>query len=197
VQMDETYLQVVRSEKAPASDHYMVVRAAGPPGRRIILFNYEPSRTVAALQNLLIGPQGPYTGKLLTDGLELYDPVAEALKLVHFGCLQHCRMYYHKAAKVTELPSGKNLARVAIDDYIGKIYAAERQIKDLREEREKSGTVLLEPHAYLRYLFEELPKASTAEALEALLPWNVKPVLRTHGVTANCSCPTEFPTYHR
>jgi transposase len=107
--MDETYLQVVRSEKAPASDHYMVVRAAGPPGRRIILFNYEPSRTVAALQNLLVGPQGPYTGKLLTDGLELYDTVAEALKLVHFGCLQHCRTYYHKAAKVTELPSGKNL----------------------------------------------------------------------------------------
>jgi hypothetical protein len=87
VQMDETYLQVVRSEKAPASDHYMVVRAAGPPCRRIILFNYEPSRTVAALQDLLIGPQGPYTGKLLTDGLELYDTVAEALKLVHFGCL--------------------------------------------------------------------------------------------------------------
>jgi hypothetical protein len=68
----------------------MVVRAAGPPGRRIILFNYEPSRTVASLQSLLIGPQGPYTGKLLTDGLELYDAVAEALKLVHLGCLQHC-----------------------------------------------------------------------------------------------------------
>jgi transposase len=291
LQMDETYLQVVRSEKAPASDHYMVVRAAGPPGRRIILFNHEPSRTVAALQNLLIGPQGPYTGKLLTDGLELYDTVAEALKLAHFGCLQHCRTYYHKAAKVTELPSGKNLARVAIDDYIGKVYAVERHIKELREEREKSGTTLpleavlkirqersapvmtafkewvekllpgvpptsalgkalsytmnqwsklvrflespempvdnnyvenqirpfaqgrrvwlfaqtqhgarasanlyslvscarvngLEPYAYLRYLFEELPKASTAEALEALLPWNVKPLLRVLSATA-------------
>ena len=30
----------------------------------------------------------------------------------------------------------------------------------------------LEPHAYLLHLFEELPQASTAEALEALLPWN-------------------------
>jgi transposase len=118
------------------------VRAPGPPGRRIILFNYEPSRTVAALQNLLIGPQGPYTGKLLTDGLELYDTVAEALKLVHLGCIQHCRTYYHKAAKVTEVPSGKNLARVAIDEYIGKVYAVERHIKDLREEREKSGVTL-------------------------------------------------------
>jgi len=279
VQMDETYLQVVRSDKAPASDHYMVVRAAGPPGRRIILFNYEPSRTVAALKNLLIGPQGPYTGKLLTDCLELYDTVAEALKLVHLGCLQHCRTYYYKAAKVTELPSEKNLARVALEDYIG----VERHIKELREVREKSGETLpleavkkirqerstplmaafkewvgallpavppqsalgkalsytinqwsklvgflehpelpvdnnylenqirpfstgrrawlfaqtqhgvrasanlyslvscarvngFEPHAYLLHLFEELPKASIAEALEALLPWNAKPV---------------------
>lgn len=285
VQMDETYLQVLKSEKAPASEHYMMVRAAGPPGRRIILFTYEPSRTVAALQNLLIGPQGPYTGKLLTDGLELYDTVAEALRLTHLGCLQHCRTYYHKAAKVTELPSGKSLARVAIEDYIGKVYAVERQIKELREERERAGgtlpleTVLkmrqqrsapllaafkdwvdkllpgvppgsalgkalsytvnqwpklvrhlehpevpvdnnylenqirpfaqgrrawlfahnpygakasanlfslvscarvngLEPYAYLLHLLEQLPTASTAEALEALLPWNVKPVLQ-------------------
>ena len=142
VQMDETYLQVLKSEKAPSSDHYMVVRAAGPPGRRIILFNYEPSRTGEALKNLLIGPQGPYSGKLLTDGLELYDTVAEALKLTHFGCLQHCRTYYHKAAKVTELPSGKNLARLAIEDYIGKVYAVERHIKALREERERAGGAL-------------------------------------------------------
>jgi hypothetical protein len=29
-----------------------------------------------------------------------------------------------------------------------------------------------------------LPKASTAEALEALLPWNVKPLLRALSATA-------------
>lgn len=291
VQMDETYLQVLKSEKAPASEHYMVVRAAGPPGRRIILFNYEACRTAAALQNLLMGPQGPYTGKLLTDGLELYDIVAEALRLTHFGCLQHCRTYYHKAAKVTELPSGRSLARVAIEDYIGKVYAVERHIKELREERERAGLTLgldtvlktrqersapimvafknwvdqllpgvppnsalgkalsytvrqwpklvrhlehpelpvdnnylenqirpfaqgrrlwlfahnpygakasanlyslvscarvngLEPYAYLLYLLEELPKANTAEALESLLPWNVKPVLQARPVSA-------------
>jgi hypothetical protein len=89
----------------------MIVRAAGPPDRRIILFNYEASRTVASLQGLLIGPQGPYTGKLLTDGLDLYENVAEALKLVHCGCLQHCRTYYHKAAKVTELPPASALGK--------------------------------------------------------------------------------------
>jgi hypothetical protein len=30
---------------------------------------------------------------------------------------------------------------------------------------------------YLSYVFEHLPAATTAEALEALLPWNVKPIL--------------------
>jgi len=31
----------------------------------------------------------------------------------------------------------------------------------------------LEPYAYLRYLFTELPKATTVEAIEALLPGNL------------------------
>lgn len=30
---------------------------------------------------------------------------------------------------MTELPSGKNLARVALEDYIAKAYAVERHIK--------------------------------------------------------------------
>ena len=89
VQMDETYLQVLQSQKAPSSEHYMVVRAAGPPGRRIVLFTHVPSRTAAALKDLLIGSDGPFRGKLLTDGLELYDIVTESLGLQHFGCLQH------------------------------------------------------------------------------------------------------------
>ena len=282
IQMDETYLQVVRSETAAGSDHYMVVRAGGAPGRRAVLFNYLPSRTGEALKGLLIGPSGPYRGKLLTDGLEQYDTLAEALGLVHFGCLQHCRTYFHKAAKVTELPSGQNLARVALKDHLGEIYGVEREIKALREARGQLGETLslervlairqqksapllaafkvwvdqllpgvapksalgkalsyttkqwpklvrhldhpempidnnyvenqirplaqgrrawlfaetqygarssanlyslvssarangLEPSKYLYHLFEEFPKADTAEALEALLPWNLNP----------------------
>ena len=61
----------------------MVVRAGGAHGKRIVLFNYEASRTTEALKNLLIGPNGPYRGKLLTDGLDLYDAVAEELGLRH------------------------------------------------------------------------------------------------------------------
>jgi transposase len=142
VHMDETYLQVLKSDKAVNSTHYMVVRAGGPPGRRIILYNYEASRTTEALKNLLIGPNGPYTGKLITDGLDLYDGVCASLKLLHFGCLQHLRAYFRKAQKVSELASSRSLARVAVEDYIGKVYAVEREIKKLEEEHEGRGETL-------------------------------------------------------
>lgn len=42
----------------------------------------------------------------------------------------------------------------------------------------------LEPYAYLLHLLEWLPTAVTTEALEGLLPWNVKPVLKIQRVAA-------------
>jgi transposase len=165
VQMDETYLQVLQSQKAPSAEHYMVVRAAGPPGRRIVLFTYVPSRTAAALRELLMGSDGPFRGKLLTDGLELYDIVAESLGLQHLGCLQHCRTYYHKALKVTELPSGRALARVAMEDYLGKVFKTEREIKELREQRERTGG-----EAELDEILE-LRRQKSAPVLKAFKRW--------------------------
>jgi len=46
----------------------------------------------------------------------------------------------------------------------------------------------LEPYAYLRHVFTELPKATTLAEIEALLPWNVELTsslgAATHGVAA-------------
>jgi len=33
----------------------------------------------------------------------------------------------------------------------------------------------LEPYAYLRHVFKELPAAESVEAMEALLPWHLSP----------------------
>lgn len=85
VHSDETRLQVLKSDKAPTSDHWMWVRAAGPPGRRIVLFNYDASRSGAIPRRLLEG----YRGILLTDGYEAYAGAAESLGLVHAGCWVH------------------------------------------------------------------------------------------------------------
>jgi transposase len=291
--IDETVLRVLRNENRETIDgmHYMAARAAGPPDKRIVLFNYLPARNQEALRGLLKGADGEYyRGILLSDGLPLYDGVCEQLKLIHAGCLAHARRYFDTAVKVTESPSGKSLARVARDDFIGKVYALERKLKELRKEREAAGGVFspgevleyrqkheapvmeafkkwiddllpgvppksklgealgyvdgqwkkltrflehplpldnntieqqikhfvtgrkgwlfvdsaygatasanlyslvmsakainLEPYAYLSYLFEHLPTAQTREALQALLPWNVKAVLRAQAKAA-------------
>lgn len=139
---DETPVQVLKSHKATSSDHYMIVRAAGPPGRRIVLYEYAPTRNVETLKRILTGPDGPYRGKLVCDGLELYDFLAEdpAFEgLILCGCLTHARRYYDKSAKVTESPSGQQLARVAIKDFLGKVFFIERQIEAQREARERAG----------------------------------------------------------
>jgi transposase len=140
--MDETYLQVLKSDKAPSADHFMVIRAAGPPGKRIILYNYLPSRTQAGLKELLIGAEGPYRGKLLTDGLEQYDAICAELNLLHFGCFQHCRQYFIKAQKVSELPSSRTLASAALDDYIRPVFKLEDRIEELRLQHEQRGESL-------------------------------------------------------
>jgi transposase len=138
---DETPLHVLKSEKPVASDHYMMVRAAGPPGRRIVLFNYEPNRNVAALKRLLTGPEGTYRGKLVADGLGLYESIEAdpAFAFTLCGCLAHARRGFDRALKVSASPSDHDLARVAIKDYIGKVYTFEREIANRREARERSG----------------------------------------------------------
>ena len=284
IHIDETPLQVLRSDKAVGADHYIVARAGGPPGRRIILYDYIASRTTAALKQLLVGPDGPYQGKLISDGLERYDEIAAQLNLLHFGCFTHCRTMFFKARKVSQLPSSRTLANAAMEDYIGPVYLVERQIKALQEQYQQRGETLpletvralrqekskpilekfkawvdellpgtppnsalgkalgytsrqwpklvrhlehgeipidnnyierqikhyatgrrawlfsydavgaqasanlyslvmtcraneVEPYAYLNYLFERLPAASTVEEIEALLPWNFKAML--------------------
>jgi transposase len=139
---DDTTVQVLKSEKAPTTDHYMFVLAAGPPGRRMVLYQYAPNRNATTLENLLTGPDGPYRGKAVCDGLKLHDLLEEdpAFRgLTLFGCLTHCRRYYDKANKVSEMPSSQSLSRVALKEYLGKVFYIERQIEEQREARERAG----------------------------------------------------------
>ena len=68
----------------------------------------------------------------MCDGLELYDYVGEDATfaaMTLFGCLTHCRRYYDQSAKVTESPSVQQLSRVALKDFLGKVFFAERRSK--------------------------------------------------------------------
>lgn len=52
------------------------------------------------------------------------DPAFRGLRL--YGCLTHCRRYYDRVEKFTELPSEQSLARVAIKDYLGPFAVGRR-----------------------------------------------------------------------
>ncbi len=79
--------------------------------------------------------------------------------------MQHCRAYSIKAKKVSELPSSRSLAQVAIEDHFRKVYLVEQQITMLREQHALRGETLpLETVAQLR-------KDKSAPIMKSLKHW--------------------------
>ena len=82
IRIDETPIQVLKSEKSAHAEHWMWVRVAGPSRQRLILFEYDPSRATAVAARLLEGA----SDYLQSDGYAVYDAVAARLALIHVGC---------------------------------------------------------------------------------------------------------------
>jgi transposase len=170
VHCDETRLQVLKSDKAPTADHWIWVRAAGPPGRRIVLFDYDASRGGAVPMRLLQG----YRGILLTDGYEPYDRVAEALDLVHAGCVAHARRRFDAAVKASQRGSDAQ-ARIGWE-FIRELYRIERPLWDkehpctphqrLQIRAEHSAPVVEKFHAWLEAIAPQvLPQSLLGKAV--------------------------------
>jgi transposase len=176
IHCDETRLQVLKSDKAPTADHWMWVRAAGPPGKRIVLFDYDPSRGGAVPKRLLEG----FRGILLSDGYDPYDAVAESLKLVHAGCFAHVRRKFDEArkAQATENATGGH-ARAALE-MIRELYLIERALWDrdqpitpghrVRVRAELSAPIIIRFHAWLEALAPKvLPQSLLGKAVHYTL----------------------------
>lgn len=126
IYLDETPLQVLKSDKAPQSDHYLWVRSAGPPNHRIVLFDYDPSRGGTVPKRLL----PDYHGAILTDGWDAYDAVAKAQSLIHAGCWAHARRKFDEARKAA---SRADIERNRSDEMLALIrdlYAIERTLTE-------------------------------------------------------------------
>lgn len=169
VHMDETRLQVLRSDKPPTSDHWMWVRAAGPPGQRIVLFDYDPSRAGSVPTRLLAG----FSGILLTDGYEAYDAVVKTQGLVHAGCLAHARRRFEDARKVNT--DSQSSARLALD-LIGQLYSIEHPLKDaapaerLAVRMQRSAPIMSRFHAWLNEMAAQvLPQSALGKAVRYTL----------------------------
>jgi transposase len=184
IHCDETRLQVLKSDKAPTADHWMWVRAAGPPGRRIILFDYDASRAGAVPLRLLHG----YRGILLTDGYEAYGKVAATLGLVHAGCMAHARRKFEEARKAS---GADGQARLALE-FIRELYRIERSLADREPAREpaerlcirteRSASIMAQFHAWLEALAPKvLPQSLLGRAMYYTLgQWPKLTVFLTH-----------------
>ena len=122
VHMDETRIQVLKSDTAPTADHWVWVRAAGLPKRRIVLFDYDPSRGRQVPERLL----GDFTGVLLTDGYNIYDAVAEVKCLTHAGCWAHARRYFNDVKKIAQ--DDASVSKQALDT-AGQLYRIEKPLR--------------------------------------------------------------------
>ncbi len=188
IHCDETRLQVLKSDKAPTASHWMWVRTSGPPGRRIILFDYDASRAGSVPKRLLEG----YHGILLTDGYEAYEATARALGLVHAGCLAHVRRKFDEARKAQTSGVAESQAKVALE-FIRDLYLIEKALWDkeqpaspehrVRARTELSAPIMARFHAWLEALAPQvLPQSLLGKAVHYTLgQWPKLTTFLTHG----------------
>ena len=173
VRIDETRVQVLNSDKSPTSLHWMWVRVAGPKHRRIILFDYDPSRGGEVADALLQG----CSGYLQSDGYQVYEGATERAGLVHVGCFAHARRRFFEALKA--LPNAQRTGATAAHEAVRRIdalYLIERQIKDLEDPQrtqirtEEALPQLKSLHEWATELqHQTIPSGKLGEALGYLL----------------------------
>ena len=102
IHMDETVVQVLKEPgRKPTSPSYMWVQTGGPPGKPVVLYDYDPSRSGEVPFRLLQG----YHGYLMTDGYEGYGKLARTEGIEHSVCWAHARRRFIEAVKVQ--PKGR------------------------------------------------------------------------------------------
>src|ERR1700688_1654237 len=173
IRIDETPVQVIHSEKSASSEHWMWVRVAGPPRQRIILFDYDASRSSEVAARLLEGAHGV----IQSDGYGAYDQVAKQYGLVHCGCIAHARRKFFEAIKA--LPKNEQKTATAAHEAVRRIdelYKIERESSLLGDaeravvRQEKALPLLESLRAWATDLeLQTLPSGKLGKALAYLL----------------------------
>ncbi len=162
IQGDETRLQVLKEPgMTPTGDKWIWVMRGGPPGRTVVLFNYDKSRGGAVAERLLENFTGRY---FQSDGYAGYDKACAAKALVHLGCMDHGRRKVVEAIKTQPKPlKGKPSVAMVLLSHIDALYRFERQWAELDdderyEQRQKIAVPRLTK--LKRWLDEKQPKVA-------------------------------------
>ncbi len=164
---DETTLQVLREPgRSAQSKSYMWLYRTGRDGPTIVLYDYQTTRASKHPDKFLSG----FKGYLQTDGYSGYGKLT-GVTLV--GCWAHARRKFTDALKA--LPAaqkGKPVAASVGLDYCNKLFAIEKQLKDVSDQEryekrlERSKPLLDDFYGWLkRQRQQTLPKSTFGEAI--------------------------------
>lgn len=130
VSCDETRVQVLKEDgRTPESQSWMWIRATPSDKQKIVLFDYDPSRSGKVAQRLL----AEYKGYLQVDGYNGYNALETQDGLVRLGCNMHGRRKFFDAKEGSS--KGQGLACEGLKFY-NKIYRVEKAARNLSwEER--------------------------------------------------------------
>ncbi len=156
IQADESSLMVLTKDGKPTeSKSYMWLYKSGTFGKKVALYEYQPSRSGKHPKNFLEG----FRGILQTDDYSGYNSVENITRV---GCFAHARRYYTDALKILPkeavIESTHAYAALA---YFKKMFYLESKWKELSsKERQDKRNLELKPEleAYLSWLQEVQPK---------------------------------------
>ena len=161
IHMDETVVQVLKEKgKSPTSQSYMWVQTGGPPGRSVVIYDYDPTRCGEVPARLLLG----YQGYLMTDGYEGYNKFAKTDGVEHLVCWAHVRRKFVDAVKMQ--PKGTHGHADHAVAMIGKLYAIEKEHKNSTDDvryaarQERSNPALDELRDWMEKMLPMVPPKS-------------------------------------
>jgi len=150
INMDETTLQVLNEkDRSAQTKSYMWVMTGGENNKKVVLFNYAPTRKQEKPVELLEG----FNGILQTDGYAGYNKAVKDYGLWHVGCLAHSKRKFWDIAEVTEK---KGLAHKGVT-FFSRLYEVNNRLKEMslldddfvRRRKEESIPIWQEFHKWL------------------------------------------------
>lgn len=163
IHMDETRVQVLKEAgRPPTAQGQMWVQRGGPPGKSVVLFEYDPSRSNEVPLRLV---DADWSGYLMTDGYDGYNAIAQRPGVEHLVCWAHVRRRFVNAAKV--LPAGKRGHAHHAIDLIRQLYRVESDTQGMPDarraaERQARSVPLLEQlRAWIEHVQPTVPPGST------------------------------------
>ena len=176
---DEATLRVLRTKEKPtATKSYMwLYRTSGCSKTPIVLYDYRSNRKAENAESFL----KEFNGYLHTDGYKAYRGI-ENVTIV--GCWAHARRRFCEALEVLPEEQRKDSMAAICLDYCGKLYAIEKQIKDmsfedkLKERQEQAKPLLDAFFARAKLLRNIAPKSKLGKAVNYLI--EEEPYLRRY-----------------